>query len=135
VAIEAAREEAAATDVRVPPVTLDQCRRQTIESALYAPQTSLHGVEKYPDLPSKAAALLYALAKSQACPDGNKRVALILVMEFLAINGATLDVDPDALAQTILDVAESDPTQRDAVVTNLTNTLGPLIVPLPLEAQ
>lgn len=121
--------------MRVPPLTLDQCQRHIIESALYAPQTAHSGVEKYPDLPAKAAALLYALAKSQACADGNKRVALILVLEFLAINESTLDVDPDTLADIILAVAESDSAQREAVVIDLTEALRPLIVPLTLEDE
>lgn len=76
-----------------------------ISSALFAPQTSFGGEEKYPTVEAKAAALLYALAKSQACPDGNKRIALILVLEFLALNGHTLETDPDALAGIILAAA------------------------------
>lgn len=75
-------------------------------------------------------ALLYALAKSQACPDGNKRVALILVVEFLALNGSTLDVDPDELADMILGSAETDPATRDEVVDALTQRLRPLTGPL-----
>jgi death-on-curing protein len=114
----------------VPPYRLDECERNAIESALLAPQTAYEGVEKYPGLPSKAAALLYALAKSQACPDGNKRVALILVMEFLAINGATLEADPGVLADIIVAVAESDPATRDGVVERLTDDMNQLVVPL-----
>jgi hypothetical protein len=64
----------------VPPVSLTDCNEAVIASALLAPQTAFRGREKYPSLESKVSALLYALAKSQACPDGNKRVALILVM-------------------------------------------------------
>jgi death-on-curing protein len=93
----------------------------------------MEGVEKYPDLPSKAAALLYALAKCQACPDGNKRVALILVLEFLAINGSTLEVDPDALADMILEIAASDAQRRDEIVEELTEKMRPMIVPLDAE--
>lgn len=134
-AIEAARAEAFASGVRVPPYRLDQCRRNIIESALFAPQTAFGGVEKYPDLPAKAAALLYALAKSQACPEGNKRVALILVMEFLALNGATLNVDPDELAEIILRVAAGDPAVREQIVLDLTEEMRPLIVPLTPEDE
>jgi len=134
-AIEAARAEAFATGIPVPPYRLDECDRNIIESALFAPQTAFGGVEKYLDLPAKTAALLYALAKTQACPEGNKRVALILVMEFLAINGSTLDVDPDALADIILDVAESDAASRDEVVDELTENMRPLVVPLTAEDE
>lgn len=100
----------------MPPVHLEQCDEGSISSALAAPQTSFGGEEKYPTLPAKTAALLYALAKSQACPDGNKRIALILVLEFLALNGHTVETDPDDLAEIILTAAESNPGDRDAVV-------------------
>jgi death on curing protein len=90
-------------------------------------------VEKYADLEAKAAALLYSLAKCQACPDGNKRVALILVLEFLALNGSTLEVDPDALADMILEVAASDARRRDEIVEELTEKMRPMIVPLDAE--
>jgi death-on-curing protein len=117
----------------VPPYRLDQCNRNIIESALFAPQTAFGGIDKYPDLLSKAAALLYALAKSQACPEGNKRIALILVVEFLSLNGMTLEVDPDELADIILDVAAADPATRDEVVATLTTKMNELVVPLSPE--
>jgi death-on-curing protein len=121
--------------VPVPPYRLDDCERNTIESALYAPQTAFAGEEKYEDLPAKTAALLYALAKSQACPEGNKRVALILVVEFLAINGTTFEIDALDLADLILEVAAVDPATRDEVVEELTERLRPLIVPLTVEDE
>jgi death on curing protein len=100
---------------------------------LYAPQTSLGGIEKYPDLATKAAALLYALAKSQACADGNKRLALILLLEFLALNGATLNIGSDDLTDMILDTAAADAARRDDVVAQLGDTLAQMIVPLTME--
>jgi death on curing protein len=114
----------------VPPYRLDECDRRAIESALDVPAFSWEGNEKYIDLAAKAAALLYALAKTQACPDGNKRVALILVVEFLALNGSTLDIDPDELADMILETAEADPASRDDVVEALTERLRPLTEPI-----
>lgn len=65
--------------------------------------------------------LLYTLAKSQACVDGNKRVAFILTVEFLALNGADLDEESEMdAAQRILEAAESDRRQRDQTVLKLT---------------
>lgn len=77
--------------------------------------------------------MLYALAKSQACADGNKRVALILVFEFLAQNATTVEVDPDELADMIRATAESAPSEHEQVVSRLTVELEPLIVPLTME--
>jgi prophage maintenance system killer protein len=51
-------------------------------------------------------------------------------MEFLALNGTTLDVDPDALADMILDVAAADPATREQVVEELSVKMSELIVSL-----
>lgn len=120
-------------DVRVPPYRLDQCDEDTIASALLAPQTSYGGVDKYASLAAKAGALLYALAKSQACPDGNKRVALILLLEFLALNGMTLDVGEDELAELILETAAAAAADREAIVEQLGEKMEALMVPLTPE--
>lgn len=76
---------------------------------------------------------MYALAKSQACPDGNKRIALILTLEFLALNGSTLEMPGDQLADLILSAAESQPVAREVTVLALGEQLQPTIVPLTTE--
>ena len=102
-----------------PPVPLTACERNTIELALAKPRAAFGGVEQYPSLADKAAALLYGLSKSQACADGNKRVALILVIEFLRINNARLRTKPGELAVMILGVGESIQSSHDDVVLGL----------------
>lgn len=93
---------------QVAPPPLENCPdRGTIEQALATPRAQMFGTEFYPTLPHKAAVLLYTLAKSQACPDGNKRIALIVTASFLDINGAWLDADPDELFDAIIGAAES----------------------------
>jgi prophage maintenance system killer protein len=98
---------------RVPPQRLHDCHRGIIDSALASPQPSFEGVSPYPDLPSKAAVLTYSLAKSQACPDGNKRLTAILVFEFMAMNQADFRPEQGEFADVILRVAASDAAQRD----------------------
>lgn len=115
----------------VPPVRLIDCDRDVIEVALAAPRSGFGIYEHYPSLPAKAAALLYAFAKSQACIDGNKRIALIVVIAFLEANGRTLrSDDPEEPADRILWAAESAPDDRDRVIENLTAWLAEAIVPL-----
>lgn len=104
---------------RVPPQRLEDCNQRIIESALASPQASFGGESPYPDLPSKAGVLTYSLAKSQACPDGNKRLTAILVFEFLAMNGADFQPEQGELANVILRVAASDPSQRDQMLDEL----------------
>jgi death-on-curing protein len=47
-----------------------------LESALARPRASAFGEDAYPDLDSKAAALLHSVARNRALVDGNKRLAL-----------------------------------------------------------
>lgn len=89
--------------------------------------------EFYPDLPSKTAVLLYTLSKSQACPDGNKRIAVILAEAFLALNQAMLVAGQDELASQVLAAAKSDRTEREAILRELTGWLGKRITRLAAE--
>ena len=57
------------------------------ESALHAPAAGFAEVELYPDLVDKAAVLCVRLARNHPLPDGNKRVAYLAMVEFLARNG------------------------------------------------
>lgn len=57
------------------------------ESALHAPAAGFEGVELYPDVIDKAAVLCCRLARNHPLPDGNKRVAYLAMLEFLARNG------------------------------------------------
>ena len=56
------------------------------EPALRAPEMGFGGVEFYPDLLDKAAVLCVRLARNHPLPDGNKRVAYLALVEFLARN-------------------------------------------------
>lgn len=44
------------------------------------------GDDAYPDLETKAAALLHSLARNHALVDGNKRLALAATLAFLGVN-------------------------------------------------
>ena len=92
------------------------------------PYAGFGNQEVYPDLPSKAAILTYSLAKSQACLEGNKRVATILLYAFLDLNEARLRTTMDELADNILAAAESPARDRTAIVGNLTTWLSSVIV-------
>lgn len=59
------------------------------ESALSAPGMGFGGIEFYPDPIDKAAVLCVRLARNHPLPDGNKRVAYLSLLEFLARNNVT----------------------------------------------
>ena len=74
--------------------------------------------------------LQYSLAKSQACIDGNKRIALILTRAFLFINQAEQRTAPGEKAEMILMAADSDPSDRERVIEELRAWFRQTIVPL-----
>lgn len=62
-----------------------------LDAAVARPQATVFGVDAYPDLFTKAAALLQSLARNHALVDGNKRTAWAAAWTFLYLNGVELD--------------------------------------------
>lgn len=77
-----------------------------LESALGRPQASAFGADAYPDLFTKAAALVHSVTKNHALVDGNKRLALAALIAFLGINGLRLTMTNDEAYDFIIDIAE-----------------------------
>ena len=76
-------------------------------AAVARPQTSLFGDDAYPDIWSKAAALLHSLVKNHPLVDGNKRLAWLATAVFLEINGHSMtDVSNDHVYELVMDVTE-----------------------------
>ena len=61
-----------------------------LTSVVEAPRQVLFETELYPDLPSKAAALMFLLLKNRPFLGSNEATALLALLRFLAINDATL---------------------------------------------
>ncbi len=68
-----------------------------LESALARPTTTFDQAELYPDLWSKAAALMHSLVKNHAFVDGNKRTALTATALFLELNVQKLSATNEAV--------------------------------------
>ena len=86
------------------------------ESALHAPFASFGGVEAYPTLNEQAAVLLEHVARNHPLPDGNKRVAFLLMARFLNANGVEWGrPDVDADAGLVERVAAGDASHEDVV--------------------
>lgn len=66
-----------------------------LDSALMRPRTTVFGEDAYPDLATKAAAMMYSIAQNQPLVDGNKRLALLCAHAFLAVNGFRITADHD----------------------------------------
>jgi death-on-curing protein len=76
-----------------------------LESALGRPRTTVFGEDAYPDLHTKAAALLHSLARNHALVDGNKRLAWAATAVFLGINGHRASATNDEVVEFVIAVA------------------------------
>jgi death-on-curing protein len=76
-----------------------------LASALARPATTVMGVEAYPQLTAKAAALLESVARFHPLIDGNKRTAWTLMVLMLWINGYRHDFTTDAAFDLVVGVA------------------------------
>ncbi|WP_245988383.1 type II toxin-antitoxin system death-on-curing family toxin [[Pseudopropionibacterium] massiliense] len=77
------------------------CDREKLESTLAQPFQSFGGTDLYPTLIEKVARLTFGIAEAQAFQDGNKRLAWLIAVIFLNLNGMELDVDQDEAAHVI----------------------------------
>ena len=75
---------------------------RALQSAHAQPQATFDGLDLYPSVPEKAAALGFSLALNPAFVDGNKRVAHAAVATLLLLNGFVLVDDAE---QTMLALA------------------------------
>jgi death on curing protein len=76
-----------------------------LEAAVHRPRTSILGQDAYPDLLTKAAALLHSLARNHPLVDGNKRLAWLATYVFLAKNDVVLDPGDDEAYDLVIAVA------------------------------
>jgi death-on-curing protein len=80
-------------------------------SAVARPQTTAFGEDAYPDIWTKAAALLHSIVKNHALVDGNKRLGWLATAVFLEINGIEISrASNDDVYDLVIDVAAGQPT-------------------------
>ncbi len=73
-----------------------------LSGALERPRTDVSGLAAYPDLHTKAAALLDAVNRAHALDDGNKRLSWLLTTLCYDRNGIDLYAEPDDGEEFIL---------------------------------
>lgn len=86
-----------------------------LESALHRPRATVLGQDAYPDLFTKAAALMHSLARYHALVDGNKRLAWLATFVFCAKNGVELRPDDDAAYDLVIAVASGALDEVEAI--------------------
>jgi death-on-curing protein len=83
-----------------------------LDSAIARPRSSAFGVDAYPTIEIKAAALFHSLAGNHPLVDGNKRLAWLATVVFLDLNGLAPNLSDDEAFDVVWEVAsgESDLT-------------------------
>jgi death on curing protein len=96
-----------------------------LESAAARPQSTAFGEDAYPDMDTKAAALLHSLARNHALVDGNKRLALAAVIAFYGVNGRRLTPTNDQAYELIMSVASGRLDTADLIADQLRSATEP----------
>jgi len=96
-----------------------------LESAVARPQATAFGADAYPDLDSKAAALLHSLARNHALLDGNERLALAGVIAFYGVNGRRLTLTNDRAYDLIIAVATGQLDSVEQITRRLQDATEP----------
>lgn len=94
-------------------------------SAAARPQTTAFGEDAYPDLVTKAAALLQSIVNNHAFVDGNKRLGWLATAVFLELNGITASrASNDDVYEFVVWVAATNP-DLDHITTRLRRVVQP----------
>ncbi len=84
-----------------------------IESAVAQPQMTFDGIDLYPTLVEKAAALSFSLACNHGFEDGNKRAAFGALDLFLRGNGFKVSVSADEIQAAFLALSDHKMTRGE----------------------
>ncbi len=79
-----------------------------LEAAASRPTATAFGDDAYPDLRTKAAALLHSVVTSHPLVDGNKRLGLAATIALLGVNGRRLQLTNDEAYELVMEVAAGE---------------------------
>ena len=99
--------------------------RERLEAAVARPQTQVFGVEAFPTLADKAAALIHAVARSHPFLDGNKRAALGAMLASLELNGVPIAAGETALYDFVISVATGELSEIPDIATSIRRLFSP----------
>ena len=94
-----------------------------LDSAAARPRSSTFGVDAYPTLEVKAAALLHSIARNHALVDGNQPLAWLATVVFLDLNRHATDLGDQAVVDLVMEAAQGN-VEVDEIAARL--RIGPL---------
>ena len=84
-----------------------------IRSAVDAPFAGYGDYELYPSIVEKASTLCFSLVRGHGFRDGNKRVGLLALVTFLAVNGYLFEASNQEAERFIRELAEGQKTKEE----------------------
>mgnify|MGYP000583823383 CR=1 FL=1 len=90
-----------------------------LDACAQRPQTTLMGVDAYPSLELKAAALLHSVVVNHPLGDGNKRLGWHALTVFLAINGRDVVLELDEAFDLTMAVASGELRDVEGIASRL----------------
>lgn len=95
-----------------------------LQSAAARPGTSVFGADAYPDLATKAAAMLESIVRNHALVDGNKRLGWLATAVFLELNGFNASkISNDDVYDLVIWIASTNASLED-ITTQLSRLLA-----------
>ena len=82
--------------------------RGALEAAAARPAMTFGGEDLYPDLASKAAALMHSLVMNHPFVDGNKRVGAQAALVFLLVNESEVEASSEEIVEITMAVARGE---------------------------
>ena len=95
-----------------------------LESCLQTPFQTYRRKSLYPTFDRKAAVLFYLLIKNHPFQNGNKRVAVIMLIYFLYTNGRRLKVGNRELYEFAREIAGSAAGEKDVVIEKISTFIS-----------
>ena len=90
-----------------------------LDACVQRPQTTLMGVDAYPTLELKAAALLHSVVVNHPLADGNKRLGWHSLTVFLALNGRNVALSLDEAFDLTMEVAAGETRELEDIARRL----------------
>ncbi|MFD4291787.1 type II toxin-antitoxin system death-on-curing family toxin [Rhodococcus sp. NPDC058505] len=90
-----------------------------LDAAAHRPASTVFGDDAYPDVHTKAAALVQSIVRNHALVDGNKRLCWVAAYVFYALNGLHLDAPEDSAYDLVID-ASTGAVDLDTIAATLT---------------
>ena len=93
-------------------------RIELLESAIAIPKMQFEGLNPYPSISNKAAALSIHIVRNHPLQDGNKRLSLMCAINFFWINGFDLVIDLDETEQLFFSLAATRPAEAHTLLSS-----------------